>query len=65
MRTEPIIEDCFFNRKAIVSKVYKEYMDKTLGENHEDKNEYEITFLDDFTTLSWVSGKDLIFVGRY
>ena len=35
-------------------------MDKTLGGTNEDKDEYELRFLDDNSTLSWVYGDDLI-----
>ena len=28
---EPYIDDIYFNRKAFISEVYKEYMDKVLG----------------------------------
>ena len=35
-------------------------MDKTLGNINEDKDEYELRFLDDNSTLAWVSGADLI-----
>lgn len=61
---EPYIEDIYFNRKAYISKTYKEYMDKTLGVSYEDRDEYEITFLDTGNTLAWVSGEDLILLLR-
>ena len=59
-RIEPYIDDYWFNRKAYISHTYKEYMDKTLGNINEDKDEYELRFLDDNSTLAWVSGADLI-----
>ena len=60
LRIEPYIDDYWFNRKAYISHTYKEYMDKTLGDINEDKDEYELRFLDDNSTLAWVSGADLI-----
>lgn len=60
LRIEPYIDDNWFNRKAYVSYTYKEYMDYTLDCSHEDKDEYELRFLDDNSTLAWVSGDDLI-----
>ena len=60
LKIEPYIDDHWFNRKAYISHTYKEYMDKTIGCSHEDKDEYEIRFLDDNNTLAWVSGNDLI-----
>lgn len=60
LRIEPYIGDYWFNRKAYISHTYKEYMDDILGCSHEDKDEYQITFLDDNNTLAWVSGNDLI-----
>lgn len=60
LRIEPYIDDYWFNRKSYISHTYKEYMDKTLGCSHEDKDEYELIFLDDNSTLAWVSGDDLI-----
>lgn len=53
----------WFNREAIICKTYKEYMDKYYGCNdYEDKDEYEIQFLDDKTTLAWVTGDELVAV---
>ena len=46
--------------KHIFRITYKEYMDKTLGNINEDKDEYELRFLDDNSTLAWISGADLI-----
>ena len=60
LRIEPYIDDYWFNRKPYISHTYKEYMDDTLGCSHEDKDEYELRFLDDNSTLAWVSGDDLI-----
>lgn len=64
MSFKPYIDDTYFNRRAYISKTYKEYMDKTLGVSHEDRDEYEITFLDTGNTLAWVSGEDLILLMR-
>lgn len=64
MSYQPFIDDTYFNRKAYISKTYKEYMEKTLESAYEDKDEYEITFLDDGHSLSWVAGEDLIFLLR-
>lgn len=64
MLLEPYIDDTWFNRKAIISKIYKEYMDKVLGGDYEDRDEYEITFLDNGTSLAWVDGNDLILISR-
>lgn len=61
---EPYIDDTYFNRKAYISKTYKEHMDKALGVLHEDRDEYEITFLDTGNTLAWLSGEDLILLLR-
>ena len=41
-----------------------EYMEQTLGGTYEEKDEYEITFLDDGNTLAWVSGNDLTLMMR-
>ena len=60
LRVEPYIDDYWFNRKAYISHTYKEYMDKTLGNINEDKDEYKLRFLDNNSTLAWVSGADLI-----
>lgn len=59
-RTEPYIDDYFFNRKAYISGTYKQIMESKLGQTFEDKDEYQITFLDNSTTLAWVSGDELI-----
>lgn len=59
-RIEPYIDDHWFNRKAYISGTYKQIMDKELGEDFEDRDEYKITFLDDNCSLSWISGNDLI-----
>lgn len=39
-------------------------MEQTLGGTYEEKDEYEITFLDDGNTLAWVSGNDLTLMMR-
>ena len=59
-RFEPYIDDYFFNRKAYISGTYKQIMEARFNEPFEDKDEYQITFLDNGTTLVWVSGNDLI-----
>lgn len=59
-RIEPYIDDYFFNREAYISGTYKSIMESKLGGSYEDKDEYQITFLDNNTTLAWVSGDDLI-----
>ena len=64
IKVVPCVNDTWFNRKAYVSKVYKEYMEQTLGGTYEEKDEYEITFLDDGNTLAWVSGNDLTLMMR-
>ena len=64
IKVVPCVDDTWFNRKAYVSKVYKEYMEQTLGGTYEEKDEYEITFLDDGNTLAWVSGNDLTLMMR-
>lgn len=65
IRTEPYIDDHWFNRKAYILHTYKEYMDETLGSSHEDRDEYKLRFLDDNHTLAWVSGNDLILLMKY
>ena len=40
-------------------------MDKTLGDINEDKDEYELRFLDDNSTLALVYGADLILLMKY
>lgn len=60
----PCIDDGYFNRRAYISKTYKECMEQTLGGIYEDKDEYEITFLDDGNSLAWVKGKDLVLLMR-
>lgn len=60
MMFEPYIEKSFFDRKAYISKTYKEYMDKILNVPHKDEDKYEITFLDNSESLAWVNGDDLI-----
>lgn len=64
IKVVPCVNDTWFNRKAYVSKVYKEYMEQTLGGTYEEKDEYEITFLDDENSLAWVEGKDLVLLMR-
>ena len=59
-RIEPYIDDHWFNRKAYISGTYKQMMEEKLGGTFEDKNEYQLTFLDDNHTLAWVHGDDLI-----
>lgn len=64
IKVVPCVDNTWFNRKAYVSKVYKEYMEQILGGTHEDKDEYEITFLDDGNSLAWVEGEDLVLLMR-
>lgn len=49
IRTTPYINDKYFNRRAYISGVYT---------NCEDMDEYQITFLDNGSTLAWVKGKN-------
>lgn len=62
MRTEPKVDKTFFDRKAFIRNTYKEVMDDKLGTGHEDKDEYEIEFLDNGMTLAWVSGDELTMI---
>lgn len=65
-RVEPYIEDRFFNRTAYISGTYKSIMESRLGIPFDDKDEYQITFLDDNNTLSWVSSDNLVLIrGNY
>lgn len=64
IKVVPCVDDTWFNRKAYISGVYKEYMEQELGGTYEDKDEYEITFLDDGNTLAWVSGNELTLMMR-
>lgn len=61
----PYLDDVFFNRRAYISETYKEYMDKTLGVSRDEKDEYEITFLDNGRSLAWVHGRDLVLILKY
>ena len=54
------VNDEFFGREAVISDTYKNVMDKRLGYGHEDKDKYEITFLDTGEKLSWISGDELV-----
>lgn len=54
------LDTTWFNREAIITKVYKEYMESTIGTGFPDKNEYEITFIDDGNSLAWVTDEELI-----
>lgn len=58
----PYIDTSWFNRKAYISNTYKRCMEQHGTENPEDKDEYEITFLDDGNTLAWVSGEELTLI---
>lgn len=53
MSFEPYIDDTYFNRKAYISNI-----------SEQDKDKYEITFLDDGTAFAWVNGDDLILLLR-
>lgn len=64
IKVVPCVDDTWFNRKAYVSKVHKEYMEQILGGAYVEKDEYEITFLDDGNSLAWVEGKDLVLLMR-
>lgn len=59
---QPYIDTQWFNRKAYISNTYKRCMEQHGTVNPEDKDEYEITFLDDGNTLAWVSGKELTLI---
>lgn len=62
---EPYIDDSYFNRKAYISGTYKEIMEEKFGKgDYTDKDEYQITFLDNNSTLAWVDGDDLILLMR-
>lgn len=54
----------FFNREAVIEYTYKEKMEEhfknDLHEEFEDKDEYEIKFLDNKTTLAWVGADELV-----
>ena len=64
IKVVPCVDDTWFNRNAYISGVYKECMEQKLGGIYEDKDEYEITFLDDGNSLAWVSGNDLTLMMR-
>ena len=63
-KIENYIHDCYFNREAVIEHTYKEYMEdyfkNDLHEEHEDKDEYVIRFLDNGTTIAWVSANELV-----
>lgn len=48
IRSEPYIEDQWFNRRAYISDV------------DENENKYKITFLDNGYTLAWVNEEELV-----
>ena len=54
------VDDEFFGREAVISDTYKNVMDKRLGYEHEDKDEYEITFLDTGEKAAWFNGDELV-----
>ena len=64
MRIENYIDDYFFNREAVIEYTYKEKMEEHLKndmhEEFEDKDEYEIKFLDNNTTLAWVGADEIV-----
>ena len=37
-------------------------MDKALGVSHDERDEYEITFLDDGNSLAWVTANNLVLI---
>lgn len=59
---QPCIDTSWFNRKAYISNTYKRCMEQHGTEHPKDKDEYEITFLDDGNTLAWVSGEELTLI---
>lgn len=64
IRIENIINVHHFNREAIIVGSWKELLlEKFPDEDSEfivDREEYEIQFTDDATTLAWVKGEDLV-----
>lgn len=65
IRYENCVDDRFFNREAVIVKTSKDCMLEHLTEfddksQVQDREEYEIMFSDNNTTLAWVDGKDLI-----
>ena len=54
------VNDEFFGREAVISDTYKNVMDERLGYEHEDKDEYEITFLDTGGKAAWFNGDELV-----
>lgn len=64
MRIENYIDDYFFNREAVIENTYREAMEEhfknDLHEELEDKDEYTIRFLDNNTTLAWLTADELV-----
>lgn len=64
MRIENYIDDYFFNREAVIENTYREAMEEhfknDLHEEFEDKDEYTIRFLDNNTTLAWLTADELV-----
>lgn len=64
IRIENYIDDYFFNREAVIENTYKEVMEEhfknDLHEEFEDKDEYTIRFLDNNTTLAWLTADELV-----
>lgn len=64
MRIENYIDDYFFNREAVIENTYKEAMEEhfknDLHEEFEYKDEYTIRFLDNNTTLAWLTADELV-----
>lgn len=60
MRVENYIDDSCFNREAVIEYTRRESKLACGFENPEDKDEYSIRFLDDNSSLAWVSASDLI-----
>ena len=50
LKSIPYVDDRFFNRRAYISKTFKEYMDKALGVSH------------DGNSLAWVSANNLVLI---
>lgn len=60
IKIENYIDDYFFNREAAIEYTYQECMLEHGFENPEDKDEYSIKFLDDGTTLAWLTADELV-----
>lgn len=58
--TENCIDDCYFNREAVIEYTHKECMLKCGVKEPEDKGEYGIRFLDNGELLAWLTDDELI-----